>query len=768
MRHSYRWLHIALFSLFVTAVYGQSATDAITISENSRYQEDHPVLSADDQTLYFSRHKHPRNLGTANAADIWIRNRMPDGNWGRPLNAGSPINSAAADVVLGISSDGRQLAILRKGAVSYLDVLVQGDRSWQISGTWPLPEFTSAAFDLEARKLVFTQLANDQTTDLFTQYAQPNGEWTPAVPLLLNTPVHESQPYLAADGQSLYFKRAGQWMVSRFDPTTGDFGQAVSLSKEIPGNWREIAISVAHPEKVIVTTTTALSSGQLVEHPLPVAARPIASRLLTGKITVSQSPTDRINGTSIRLLVGGRERQVYPNREGEYTIVVPADQTANIMAEAPGYFSPGRLVNTKPETDLSLVTNETARTYSDAYYQRETQLREIHRSIAATQAEMADLQHQRKVVSDEIRAKQLAAGRDVLAGFSDPELEKLREQLQTAQANLLDTIPPPTMTKKGGEAPRKPATFDDLEAMKARFRAQQEARLRAEGQNGYEWRDKQPESLRRDLEKVVNEDLIPEIARDIAATAYDEAPLDSLAMEQNIRQNLFSTKQPAVYERQSWENELISSLPAETKTTLKEKLQAPVRESIAQEQAINTTYELRQRELAQLQDSLSRVINQQLEEESLQETGAPQRQFTVKGGEIAAPAAYSSRPPTDVALIPLIPGSKMVLSQLQFASNSAQFKSIAYPELDRLTQLLRDNPTLNIRILGHTNSSLSHLRALELSEQRASAVVTYLINKGISIGQLQFKGVGRQQPIAEQNTPTGRMANQRIEVLILD
>ena len=65
-------------------------------------------------------------------------------------------------------------------------------------------------------------------------------------------------------------------------------------------------------------------------------------------------------------------------------------------------------------------------------------------------------------------------------------------------------------------------------------------------------------------------------------------------------------------------------------------------------------------------------------------------------------------------------------------------------------------------------AAMSHLRALELSEQRASAVVTYLINKGIPIGQLQFKGLGRQQPIAEQNTPTGRMANQRIEVLILD
>lgn len=698
---------------------------------------------------------------------------MPDGTWGRPLNAGSPINSVAADMLLGSSADGRQLAVWRKGASSYLDVVIKGDRSWQISGSWPLPVFTAATFDFEARKLVFAQPINEQRTDLFTQYALPNGKWSDPEPLALNTEGVENQPYLAADGQSLYFKQNGEWMLSRFDAKRKGFISATSLKNELPSHWQEITVSVVRPDRVIASSASSTSLGSLTDNELAVVARPLNSKLIRGKVNVVQSPQDRINGTSIRLLVGGRERQVYPNREGEYTIVVPTDQQASIVAEAPGYFSPTRTVNRQQSTDLSIAANDElqAGTYSDAYYQRETQLRELHRSIAVTREELADLQEQRQSVSQSIREQQLAAGRDVLAGFSDPELEKLRAQLQTVQTDLRDTMPP-TTTPKGAATKddrRKPTSFDDLDAMKAKFRAQQEARLAAEGKSGYEWRDKEPESLRRDLEKVLNEDLIPNTTRNIATSAYEETPVDSLAMEQNIRQSLFSTNRPAVYERQSWENELISNLPAETQEALEEKLREPVRAGVAREQEINSAYKDRQQRLAKLQDSLNSVINLQLAEES-SARAVPPRQFTAKGGDvtIAAPSSYAYRPITDVALIPLTPGSKMVLNQIQFASNGAHFKSTAYVELDRLAKLLLDNPFLNIRIEAHVNATLSYLTALELSEQRAAAVVEYLMSKNISINRLQFKGYGRQYPITEQNTPAGRIANQRIELLILD
>jgi outer membrane protein OmpA-like peptidoglycan-associated protein len=110
----------------------------------------------------------------------------------------------------------------------------------------------------------------------------------------------------------------------------------------------------------------------------------------------------------------------------------------------------------------------------------------------------------------------------------------------------------------------------------------------------------------------------------------------------------------------------------------------------------------------------------------------------------------------------------MVLGQIRFVTNGAQFKPTAYVELNRLVKLMLDNPRLNIRIEAHTNSLLSYLTALELSEQRAAAVVEYLMGENIAISRMQFKGYGRQQPMSDQNTPTGRMANQRIELLILD
>ncbi|MEM9837050.1 MAG: hypothetical protein AAF828_11140, partial [Bacteroidota bacterium] len=382
------WFLLTIFLLVTTLLWGQSADNWVTISETDRFQESHPIISANHQTLYFSRYRHPRNLGAGNQADVWIRNRQADGSWGRSLNAGSPINTNAADRVLGISADGRRLAILREGATTYLDILVKGDRSWRISGSWSLPPLGFATFDLEAQKLVFSQYTTTTNGDLYTQTALANGEWSAAQPLqLINTSATEDSPYLAPDGQTIYFRRNDIWHLSRFDPTTSAFKDAISLASYLPSNWEALTVSITQPDRIVGTITPGEGRGVLQEGQLPLPARPIASRLLEGKIKVLQSPTDRINGASIRLLVDGQERQLYPDKMGYYTLVVPAEGYARIVADAPGYFAPSRALNATEELDRTLADSK-QNTYSSAYYEREQKIQEIHRNMAATRAEM--------------------------------------------------------------------------------------------------------------------------------------------------------------------------------------------------------------------------------------------------------------------------------------------------------------------------------------------------------------------------------------------
>jgi OOP family OmpA-OmpF porin len=70
---------------------------------------------------------------------------------------------------------------------------------------------------------------------------------------------------------------------------------------------------------------------------------------------------------------------------------------------------------------------------------------------------------------------------------------------------------------------------------------------------------------------------------------------------------------------------------------------------------------------------------------------------------------------------------------------------------------------VNIQVAGHTDNQGSASSNLTLSQQRADAVVAYLVGKGVPAGQLTATGFGLTQPIASNDTPEGRAQNRRIE-----
>ncbi len=112
--------------------------------------------------------------------------------------------------------------------------------------------------------------------------------------------------------------------------------------------------------------------------------------------------------------------------------------------------------------------------------------------------------------------------------------------------------------------------------------------------------------------------------------------------------------------------------------------------------------------------------------------------------------------------------AKIVLKNVFFETGSATLKPTSYAELGRLTQLLNENPKLKIEISGHTDNQGSQSVNLKLSEDRAKAVVDFLISEGISSERLEYKGYGYEQPIADNSTPEGRSMNRRVEFKVLN
>jgi len=122
----------------------------------------------------------------------------------------------------------------------------------------------------------------------------------------------------------------------------------------------------------------------------------------------------------------------------------------------------------------------------------------------------------------------------------------------------------------------------------------------------------------------------------------------------------------------------------------------------------------------------------------------------------------------DIALIKVRVGKKVVLNNILFETGKSILTKSSFTELDRLLQILEENPLMRIEISGHTDNTGSLSLNLKLSEDRARAVVEYLVQKGVDSSRLEFKGFGPNQPVADNSTSAGRAMNRRVEFKILE
>ena len=109
----------------------------------------------------------------------------------------------------------------------------------------------------------------------------------------------------------------------------------------------------------------------------------------------------------------------------------------------------------------------------------------------------------------------------------------------------------------------------------------------------------------------------------------------------------------------------------------------------------------------------------------------------------------------------------VVLNNVFFETGSAELKKASLTELNRLYQLLEDNPKLKIRINGHTDNVGNETDNLQLSEARAKAVYDFLIEKGVDEARLKYKGFGESQPIDSNEKEEGRRKNRRTEFEVI-
>ena len=109
-----------------------------------------------------------------------------------------------------------------------------------------------------------------------------------------------------------------------------------------------------------------------------------------------------------------------------------------------------------------------------------------------------------------------------------------------------------------------------------------------------------------------------------------------------------------------------------------------------------------------------------------------------------------------------------VLKGVNFKISSATLTETSKKVLDEVAKTLNEFPEVKAEVQGHTDNTGNPEHNLKLSEDRAKAVMDYLVGHGVNAVRLTSKGYGDTQPIEDNTTPAGRRTNRRVELKWLD
>ena len=113
-------------------------------------------------------------------------------------------------------------------------------------------------------------------------------------------------------------------------------------------------------------------------------------------------------------------------------------------------------------------------------------------------------------------------------------------------------------------------------------------------------------------------------------------------------------------------------------------------------------------------------------------------------------------------------GLVITLGDVLFDTNKAQLKSGSTRSLQKLADFLKQYPQRKARIEGYTDSTGGADYNQALSDRRAKAVRTSLVDMGISNDRISTQGYGEESPVASNDTAAGRQLNRRVEIVLSD
>lgn len=137
------------------------------------------------------------------------------------------------------------------------------------------------------------------------------------------------------------------------------------------------------------------------------------------------------------------------------------------------------------------------------------------------------------------------------------------------------------------------------------------------------------------------------------------------------------------------------------------------------------------------------------------------------GSRVTPPKTLDAKVVYTPPLVVAAPGKITQLRAIQFVQSKAELLPDAQPALEQLAAFLKNNPTAEIELAGHTDNQGDFDENVSLSKQRVEVVKAYLVTNGIAAGRITTRGYGPTRPIGSNNAESTRQLNRRVEMTVL-
>ncbi len=334
---------------------------------NSKFNEICPVVSPDGQKLYFTRWKHPDNLGANKNQDIWVSNWQPDRTWSKATLYPAPINNDENNAVCGITPNGKTLLLnnvygkdgtMEKG-VSFSFLLRTGEWSFpkalKILNFKNKSEFSEYTLAPNGKVLVMTTETKDTYggKDIYVSFLNADDSWSEPknVGPVVNTGEAESTPFIAPDGVTMYFSSSGHvgygnndiFLSRRLDDTWQNWSVPENLGPIVnTPQWDGyFSVSAKGDYAYFSSTENSIGAEDIYRIKIPEKARPLTLIQLTGQV-INQKTKEPM---AARLLIKSKFNPSdtlsidYDPYVGDYSFMWPAKKAFTVQIKKAGYFS---------------------------------------------------------------------------------------------------------------------------------------------------------------------------------------------------------------------------------------------------------------------------------------------------------------------------------------------------------------------------------------------------------------------------------------------